>query len=350
MPIFVVLTTHEQYMQRCLQLARDGAGHTAPNPMVGAVLVHDDMIIGEGFHQQYGKAHAEVNCINSVSPADQHLITESILYVSLEPCSHFGKTPPCVDLIIEKKIPVVIIASKDTNPAVKGKGIEKLKANGVNVITGILEKEAIQLNKRFFTFQEKQRPYIILKWAQSSDKKIAGDNGERIFISNESTNRLVHKWRSEESAILIGTNTALKDDPVLTTRLWPGNDPLRLVLDRNLQLPPALNLFDGKIKTIVFNELKDERGEMLSFYQVDKVDDLKKIMEALYILQVQSVIVEGGAALLRSFIAAGLWDEARVITNTTMEIGKGLIAPVLQDAELFAEENLRDDNIAYYRK
>ena len=361
MRIFAAMTEHKKHMQRCLQLAQLGAGFVAPNPMVGAVLVYNEKIIGEGFHQLFGQAHAEVNCINSVGKEYQSFIGDSILYVSLEPCSHHGKTPPCVDLIIEKKIATVVIGCKDTNATVNGNGIKKLQANGVNVITGVMEKEAIELNKRFFIFNEQHRPYIILKWAQSNDNKMAplyplkGETSknakkQRLLISNGVTNRLVHKWRSEEAAILVGTNTALRDDPALTTRLWQGNHPLRLVIDKNLKLPPSLQLFDGTTKTIVFNEVKDEPGAMLNYYKVDDVKNIEAITDALYKMQVQSVIVEGGATLLHSFIKAGLWDEARVITNTTMKIGEGLTAPVLENAILNNEEQLMADHIAYFRK
>ena len=317
-------------MLRCLELAQLGAGAVAPNPMVGAMLVHNDNIIGEGYHQQFGQAHAEVNCINSVSDENKHLIAASTLYVSLEPCSHFGKTPPCTDLIIEKKIPTVVIGCKDSYGEVDGKGIAKLKAAGINVITGILEKESLDLNKRFFTFHRHQRPYIILKWAQSRDKKIAGSSGERVFISNDHTNRLVHKWRSEEAAIMVGTNTALLDDPALTTRLWPGRDPIRLVIDMDMKLPASLKLFDGRARTIVFNSQRNEEGEMVSYYKVDKGERmLQQILNALYKLKVQSLIVEGGAKLLQSFIDEGLWDEARVISNMELTIGNGITAPIL---------------------
>ena len=336
-------------MQRCLQLARLGAGFVAPNPLVGAVLVYNGNIIGEGFHQQYGQAHAEVNCINSVGNNNRPFIQHSSLYVSLEPCSHFGKTPPCTGLIIEKKIPAVIIGCKDSYAAVNGKGIEKLQAAGINVIAGVLETAAIELNKRFFTFHDQHRPYIILKWAQSNDRMIAHQDHSRIFISNELTNRLVHKWRSEEAAILVGTNTALKDDPALTTRLWQGNNPLRLVMDKNLQLPSSLQLFDGTVKTIVFNEEKNEEGEMLSFYRVADIKNIAGLLKALYQLQVQSMIVEGGASLLQSFIDAGLWDEARVITNEQLTIGGGTAAPVLKNAVLLQAEQLMSDTITYYK-
>src|SRR5437868_6012424 len=234
-------------MHRCLELAKLAAGNVAPNPMVGAVLVHEEKIISEGYHKQFGEPHAEVNCINNVKEEDKHLIEKSTLYVSLEPCSHFGKTPPCTDLIIKNKIPKVVIGCVDIYKEVHGRGIKKLQDAEVEVVTGILEKECIELNKRFFTFHEKYRPYIILKWAESANGKIGIDT-ERVLISNEYSDRLVHKWRSEEAAILIGTNTALKDDPSLTTRLWQGNNPVRLVIDMDLRLPSHLKIFNREIK------------------------------------------------------------------------------------------------------
>ncbi len=349
-------------MQRCLQLARLGAGHVAPNPMVGAVLVYDDRIIGEGYHQLYGKSHAEVNCINSVNAADEQYISKSTLYVSLEPCVHFGKTPACTDLIIENKIRNVVIGCRDSFAAVNGKGIEKLKSAGVNVIVGILENECLELNKRFFTFYNLQRPYIILKWAQSKDGKIAPLNppeggtlehtdAGRLLISNEFTNRLVHKWRSEEAAILVGTNTVLLDDPALTTRLWPGKTPVRLVIDKELKLPIHLKLFDGSAKTIMFNYIRHDDGEMLSYHKLSKDENIiPQILSAIYMLQIQSVIVEGGAKLLQTFIDAGLWDEARVITNSAMVIGKGLDTPVLKNEILLTEQKIGNDVVCFYAK
>ena len=248
-------------MERCIELARLGAGFVAPNPMVGSVLVFEDRIIGEGYHQLYGKAHAEVNCISdaaikhatSASNGESFdaILQKSAIYVSLEPCAHFGKTPPCADLIISKKIPGVVIGCRDPFKEVDGKGIEKLLAAGVKVRLGIMEEKCRELNKRFFTFHTLKRPYIILKWAQSVDMKIAGDNS-RVLITNEITNRVVHKWRSEEASILVGTNTAMTDDPSLTNRLWSGNDPIRLVVDMNLRLPDSLKLFDGSVKTDSF--------------------------------------------------------------------------------------------------
>ncbi len=337
-------------MQRCLQLAALGAGSVAPNPMVGAVLVHACRIIGEGYHQEYGEAHAEVNCISSVSETDKILIAQSTLYVSLEPCVHYGKTPPCADLIIKNKIPRVVIGCRDSFEKVAGKGIERLQAAGIEVTVGVLEKECLEQNKRFFTFHKKQRPYIILKWAETSDGKIGSTDGERIFISNEFTNRLVHQWRSEEAAILIGTNTALLDNPALKTRLWPGKNPVRLVLDMDLKLPASLQLFDGIVKTIVFNGHKQQDAGMLCYYKVDTTEQLlPKILKILYNLQLQSVIVEGGAWLLQSFINENLWDEARIISNTAMKIAAGINAPILQHQKMIKEENIQTDRIVYFK-
>ncbi len=337
-------------MQRCLQLAAMGAGNVAPNPMVGAVLVYDDRIIGEGYHQKSGEAHAEVNCINSVAEADKTFIAKSTMYVSLEPCAHFGKTPPCADLIIKNKIATVVIGCRDSFEAVAGKGIERLKAAGVGVTVGILENECLELNKRFFVFHENKRPYIILKWAQSNNGKIGPAGADRIFITNEFTNRLVHQWRAEETAILVGTNTALKDNPALTTRLWPGNNPIRLVIDMDLKLLQTLQLFDGTVRTIVFNSHRHDDSGILSYYKIEPVERmLEEMLSALYNLQIQSVLVEGGAALLQSFMDKNLWDEARVITNTALEIAAGTSAPILPPQKSIKQENIQTDCIVYFK-
>ena len=326
----------EYYMERCIQLARLGAGMVAPNPMVGAVLVHNDRIIGEGWHRQYGGPHAEVNCIASVQEADRHLINASVMYVSLEPCAHFGKTPPCADLIIHHRIPEVVVGCRDPFDAVNGKGIEKLQQAGIKVTTGVLEAACLQLNERFFTFHTKKRPFIILKWAQTADGFIARENkSERLLISNSETNILVHKWRSEEAGILVGTHTALYDNPSLTNRLWTGPSPVRLVLDRELKLPAGLHLLDGQPATVVFNAQKQEQQENLLYYKISFGEKIvEQLLTALYELKIISVIVEGGSQLLQSFIDAGIWDEARVITNTTLFIGNGLAAPQLQNQSL----------------
>lgn len=343
------LTIHETYMFRCLELAEKGSGYVAPNPMVGAVLVHDGKIIGEGYHQRYGQPHAEVNCVDSVNNANKNKIRESVLYVSLEPCAHFGKTPPCTDLIIANQIPEVVIGCRDPFKEVNGNGIEQLTASGINVVYGILEKECQQLNKRFFTYHTRHRPYIILKWAETADGKIGGDGASRLYISNEQTNRLVHKWRSEEAAILIGTNTALVDDPELTTRNWPGSSPVRLVIDMELKLPLSLKIFNDKQKTIVFNSIKHQENGKLDFYQVTQdVNLVHQIVNALYQMKIQSVIVEGGARLLQSFIDDGIWDEARIIKNEKLIINNGLAAPQLTAQNARQELKILNDVVNFY--
>ncbi len=338
-------------MRRCFELAKQGKGKVAPNPMVGAILVFNDSIIGEGYHNEFGKEHAEVNCINSVADEHLHLINQSTLYVSLEPCAHFGKTPPCTNLIIEKKIPKVVIGCRDSFLKVDGKGIEALRKAGIEVIGLVLEKEALDLNKRFFTFHAKLRPYIILKWAQTANEMIAHHTDNRLLISNESTNRQVHKWRSEEASILVGTTTALLDNPSLTNRLWPGKSPIRLVIDRNLSIQSTAHLLDGSVKTIVFNSIKQEEVGAILYYKIlGNKSWVVQISEALYQMNIQSLMVEGGAKLLQSFIDENYWDEARVITNTEMEVTEGLKAPVLITAEKYFSETIEKDSIQYYRR
>lgn len=335
-------------MHRCLELARLGAGYTAPNPMVGAVLVYRDRIIGEGYHQRYGEAHAEVNCIRSVNESDRDLIPGSTLYVSLEPCAHYGKTPPCADLVIEQKIPRVVIACRDPFEQVDGKGIEKLQKAGVETIIGVLEKDAIELNKRFFCFHQKKRPYIILKWAQTADGKISGDTKERLLISNDYSNKLVHRWRREEAAILVGTNTALYDDPELTNRLWSGPSPLRVVLDKNLRLPENLKLFMGQPTLVLTYKKKEDRGN-IRYHTIDSQKPLvSEIMKVLYSVNIQSVLVEGGPALLQGFMDAELWDEARVITNTQLYIKNGLDAPRVKNVRHTHSQQLLNDTVTVY--
>jgi len=338
-------------MHRCFDLAKLGEGNVAPNPMVGAVLVYNDRIIGEGYHQQYGQAHAEVNCINNVSEENRHLVERSTLYVSLEPCAHFGKTPPCADLIIENKIPTVVIACRDSFQQVDGKGIQRLKTAGIEVITPFLEKEALELNKRFFTFHTQHRPYIILKWAQTANGMIGNSDYSRLLISNEITNREVHKWRSSEAAILVGTNTALHDDPSLTNRYWSGNNPIRLVIDKTLRLPASLHLLDGNIKTIVFNTIKQEDNGRVSYFKISSGKSfVAEILKQLHQLNIQSVLVEGGTKLLQSFIDEHCWDEARVITNTALAINEGLSAPKFSDARKCYSEDILTDTIQYYKR
>jgi diaminohydroxyphosphoribosylaminopyrimidine deaminase / 5-amino-6-(5-phosphoribosylamino)uracil reductase len=342
-------TMDTAFMQRCIALAKIGEGNVAPNPLVGAVLVHAEKIIGEGYHQKYGEAHAEVNCMNNVLGENKKLISSSTLYVSLEPCAHFGKTPPCADLIIKNKIPKVIIGCKDVFTKVDGKGIEKLENAGITVTTGVLEDECKMLNKRFFTFHMHQRPYIILKWAQTADRKIAGNNAERLIISNEFTNRLVHKWRSEEVAILIGTNTALLDDPSLTTRLWQGKNAIRLVLDINLRLPKTFKIFNEEAQTIIFNKIKNEEDKNILFAKIDEEKNIiQQILEVCYQKNIQSILVEGGTKLLQSFIDENLWDEARRIVNYQLSIVNGLSAPKFSNFKHANSEHIFNDRIDYF--
>lgn len=326
-----------KFMQRALELAQNGAGQVAPNPMVGAVVVHHNRIIGEGWHQKYGGPHAEVNAINAVQDKDRHLLKESTIYVNLEPCSHHGKTPPCADLLVRESLKRVVIANSDPHKLVAGKGVERLQKAGIEVATGVLEAEGKELNKRFFTYHEKQRPYIILKWAQSADGFFTKDSKEQYWITGEQSRKLVHKWRSEEEAIIVGTQTALADNPKLDTRLWPGGKaPLRLVLDKELKLPKDLELFNEKQPTVIVSELS---GSVINadIWQLPFDDSLlPSLLKELYQHDVQSLIVEGGAQLLNSFIELDLWDEARVFQGTAVWT-KGIKAPILPQEPHFME-------------
>lgn len=345
------MTDHEKYIHRCIQLARQAAGYVAPNPMVGAVLVHENEIIGEGYHQLYGGPHAEVHAIESVAEHNQHLIQQSTLYVSLEPCAHFGKTPPCADLIIKHKIPNVVIGCRDPFKEVNGKGIEKLQTAGINVVQDVLKDECLELNKRFFTFHTQHRPYIILKWAETADKKIGYHGSNRLHITNEFTNRLVHKWRSEEAAIMVGTNTAAMDNPQLTNRLWNGPSPVRIVIDYELKLPSSLHLFDGSVRTIVFNTIKHGEENGIIYYQVTHdVNLVHQVANALYQMKITSVIIEGGAKLTQSFIDENYWDEARIITNEELFAGAGVAAPVLNSSTFISSEKIGSDTIRIFKK
>nr|WP_214460414.1 bifunctional diaminohydroxyphosphoribosylaminopyrimidine deaminase/5-amino-6-(5-phosphoribosylamino)uracil reductase RibD [Flavihumibacter fluvii] len=336
-------------MARCLQLAALGAGTVAPNPMVGAVLVHEGRIIGEGFHQQYGQAHAEVNCLHSVPEKDSILIPDSTLYVSLEPCAHFGKTPPCTELIIRHQIKTVVVGCRDPFAEVNGKGIEKLRGAGIQVVMGILEEECMQLNKRFFGFHTNKRPYTILKWAQSANHCIAGKDRQRVNISGELTNRLVHRWRVEEASIAVGTQTALIDQPALTARLWPGPQPTRILLDKQLVVPKSQAIFSAAAPTIVFNLLRSGVEGHVKYMQLLEAGSVvKQLLENLYALQIQSLIVEGGARFLQSFLDENAWDEARIITNTEMIISDGYAAPALNHGRLLYGEQIDADLVQYF--
>lgn len=325
------------FMRRCFDLARLGEGRVSPNPMVGAVLVYEGRIIGEGWHQHWGEAHAEVNCIQAVSTENQHLISQSTLYCSLEPCFHFGKTPPCVDLVLEKKIPRVIISNTDPNPKVAGQSIAKLRAAGVEVITGVLEAEGHWLNRAFFTWIAERRPYVVLKWAQSNDGYLAR-RGERTAISNPAALRLVHRWRNECDAILVGTTTALTDNPRLDTRFFSGKNPLRVVLDVHGKIPAGHHLLDGSAETWVYGSAAyNSAGATQSrpgttHFTLKPTESKVQIPNLLQDLAADNrtiLLVEGGADVLRQFLDSGLWDELRVLENAALRLSDGVAAPAV---------------------
>ena len=343
------MTQDELYMHRCLQLAEKGRGTVAPNPMVGAVLVHDGKIIGEGWTHPYGGAHAEVNCIAQVQEKDEEHIAKSTLYVSLEPCSHFGRTPPCVDLIIAKQIRKVVIGCKDTADHVNGQGIEKLLKAGIDVTVGVLEIACIDFNKRFFTFQQKKRPFIILKWSQSADGFIA-EKGKRTKITSAEIDVIVHKWRTEEAGIMIGTNTACIDDPNLTATLWTCKQPIRIVIDKALVIDRTAKLYNQVATTIFLNEKLDEKNGENIFLKIDaaKTNFLEESLKRIYELGILSILVEGGSQLLNSFISQDLWDEARVILNDNLLLKDGIKAPGLPNVVTSQENKFANHTIKIY--
>ena len=316
----------QRYMKRALELAELGRGNVSPNPMVGCVIVRDEKIIGEGYHQNFGEPHAEVNAVNSVE--NQEFLREATVYVTLEPCAHWGKTPPCANLLVEKKVKKVVIAALDSNPLVGGKGIQLLENAGIEVETGVLEKEARWQNRRFFTQIEKHRPYVILKWAQTQDGFVARENFSSKWISGSQSRQLVHKWRAEEDAILVGKNTAQYDNPSLNVRDWVGKNPVRIVLDSNLELPENLNLFDQSIPTICYNSKKSETQENLNFVNLGEQFSMYDMLKDLHSRKIQSLIVEGGTKVLSQFIENSLWDEARVFSGK-VKFGTGISAPIL---------------------
>jgi diaminohydroxyphosphoribosylaminopyrimidine deaminase/5-amino-6-(5-phosphoribosylamino)uracil reductase len=328
------MVDHEKYMLRCLELAALGLGKVSPNPMVGAVIVCGDRIIGEGYHQKYGGAHAEVNAINQVlSKFDNaaELLKQSAMYVSLEPCAHYGKTPPCADLIIKHEVPRAIIGCRDPFDAVNGKGIEKLMGAGIEVITGMLEEECRWLNRRFFTRVQKHRPYVILKWAQTADDFFAPDDGSQHWITGSESRRLVHQWRGDEDVVLVGKNTARIDNPQLNVRYGQGKSPIRVVIDRYLELNRDLNVFDQSVETLVFNEIRTEVEGKVKFIALEDFDRYvpQYILYQLYLRDIQSVIIEGGVYTLNTFIEAGLWDEARIFTGGA-QLTSGIKAPTVR--------------------
>lgn len=332
------MNIHEKYIKRCIEIAKNGLGSTRPNPMVGSVIVHNNSIVGEGFTSPFGGNHAEVNAINAV--ADKDILKASTLYVTLEPCSHFGKTPPCSDLIIKYGIPHVVVGTVDDNSLVAGKGIEKLRNAGCQVTVGVLETECREHHKRFFTFHNKKRPYIILKWAKTQDGFIAPEtkNEQRpVWISNAYSRQLTHKWRAEEQAILVGTNTVLHDNPSLTVRDWTGQNPIRIVIDKDLRLPKHLSVFNSDAQTIIISKKDMDFNNHLA----------KNICDILYKNHINSVIVEGGKHLLQTFIDENLWDEARIFAGNSL-FKKGIEAPKL-NGKLISEENIMGDILKTYR-
>ena len=346
------MNQHENYMQQCLELARKGAGSVSPNPMVGCVIVHNGQVIGQGFHEKHGQAHAEVNAINSVQ--HKEILADSTIYVSLEPCAHYGLTPPCSDLIIKMKIPRVVIGAVDSNQKVAGKGIERMRNAGIEVTTGILENECRELNKRFYTFHEKKRPYIFLKWAETTDgfidyPRTSREFGQPSWITGQKALVKVHEMRAAEDAILVGINTALKDNPSLTVRHCAGKNPLRLVIDNRLQLPENLNLFDNKVPTVVFNSLVSKSKGNLEYVKINfGIEVEKQILEYLFQRNILSLIIEGGRKTLESFIEKGFWDEAyRFVGNKKFD--KGTPAPKIEGM-LVQTENFDDDKLFIYRK
>lgn len=336
-------------MSRCIELAKKGLGSTYPNPSVGCVIVYENKIIGEGFTCPYGGNHAEVNAIQSV--AEKSLLSESSLYVTLEPCSHFGKTPPCSDLIVAHKIPTVYIGCKDDNELVAGKGIEKLIQAGCHVQVGVLELICKEQHKRFFTFQNKKRPFIILKWAQSKNGYIAPSAALRkdkkpVWITNKKSRQLVHKWRAQEHAILVGTNTVLQDNPSLTTRDWEGNSPIRVILDRTLKISENYSVFNNLIKTIIITEKKGITKENLFFETIDFTKPIaQQICTVLFQHQIVSLIVEGGAKTLQTFIDENIWDEARIFIGE-LEFNEGISAPVIKGT-MSSEEKILTDRLHF---
>jgi len=345
------INKHEQYMQRCLHLAKKAFGNTYPNPMVGSVIVHNGKIIGEGYHKKCGEAHAEVNAINSVKKKE--LLKEATLYVNLEPCAHQGRTPACSRLIIEKQIPNVVIACVDTFAKVSGKGIEMMKNAGVDVTVGILEKASKEINKRFFTFHEKKRPYIILKWARTIDGFIDFERKKETpiqpnWITDEYARMLVHKWRTEEAGIMVGTNTAEKDNPKLNIRDWAGNQPVRIVLDRNLRLSNNLHLFDRSQKTIVFTEKNKEDKHNVEYVQLSFNEQFyDNLFKVLYEKEIQSVFIEGGAKFLQNLIENDYWDEAREFIGN-LKFFKGIKSPTI-NKQAYKQEDISGNKLYFYR-
>jgi diaminohydroxyphosphoribosylaminopyrimidine deaminase/5-amino-6-(5-phosphoribosylamino)uracil reductase len=333
-------------MKRAMELARNGLGYVSPNPMVGCVIVRDDQIIGEGWHQKYGGPHAEVNAINQVE--DKSLIKGSEVYVNLEPCAHHGKTPPCAELLVSYQVKHVILSNRDINPLVHGKGIQILKSAGIRVTEGVLAAEGNELNRRFFTFHAKERPYGILKWAETADGYMARPNHDSKWISNEYSRQMVHKWRTEEDGIMVGANTVLYDDPALNVRDWVGKDPIRIIIDPHLKTMGGYQIYNQKQKTLIYNFLEDQEDENTIFIRLNQDSFLSLVLKDLKYKGIQSVLIEGGKYLLEGFLKEGLWDEARIFTSP-MTIGKGLEAPQMIEGELLEKQAIFDDQLFIYK-
>ena len=340
------MKTHEYFIEKCISLARKGILNVSPNPMVGCVIVYDGEIIGEGYHKEYGKNHAEVNAINSVK--DKSVLKNSILYVNLEPCCHHGKTPPCTDIIIKYNIPKVVIGCIDTFSKVSGQGIKKLKNNSVEVIYGVLEKDCIELNKRFFCYHIKKRPYIILKWAKSKDNFIAPINQEKSFwMTSDESKKLVHNWRAEEDAILVGRKTVVADNPSLTVRECEGKNPIRIVIDKELSLNEKSNVFDDQAETIVFNNIKTAIIDKITYLKADFNNLNQDILKQLYNRDILSLIIEGGAFTINSFIENGLYDEIRVFT-TNKVLENGIKSPNIPEIKNSKNITINNDKLEIF--
>jgi diaminohydroxyphosphoribosylaminopyrimidine deaminase/5-amino-6-(5-phosphoribosylamino)uracil reductase len=335
---------HEFYIRRCIELAQKALGKTYPNPMVGSVIVHNGKIIGEGYHQKAGEPHAEINAINSVENKD--LLKESTIYVSLEPCAHYGKTPPCALKIVETGFKKVVIGAMDSHDKVNGKGKKIIQDAGIEVVSGVLEEECLALNKRFFTYHEKNRPYIILKWAESADRFMDKDF-QPTQISNSLTKQFVHQLRSDEHSILIGTMTALRDNPSLTTREVKGRNPIRILIDIDLKVPQDYHIFNNESETLVFNSLRDDESGNVKFIKTSRENFIENLLKKLHERQIQSVIIEGGSLVLQQFIDADLWDESIVIKNKNLLLENGTKAPKFNKTP-FKEENFQDNSIEFY--
>lgn len=342
---------HEKYISRCIQLGTRALGSAAPNPMVGCVIVHDDRVIGEGYTSAYGGPHAEVNAIESVM--DKSVLSKATLYVSLEPCSHFGKTPPCVNLILKHAIPEVVIGLEDPHDKVAGKGILRLREAGCRVLVGINENQCREHHRRFLKFHEKKRPYILLKWAQTADGFMAPDKKMRskipqpYWISNSVSKQLVHRWRCEESAIMVGANTVIEDNPHLTVRHWKGKSPRRVLLDKELRIDSSYHVMDGSVPTLIITEISDTSKYLngIDYAVIDYSKNLaEQVCSLLYKEQILSLMVEGGAQTLATFIQAGLWDEARILEGTAI-FSEGIKAPNLtgrlQDTSMLGDNRLK---------